>query len=87
MGFGLARKNPKFLLLLQRHMRDQDLEFVVEVIRSLNYAKCGAIEVLNGEVFAAGAEDLTSIEHEGFMLLLIKGVPVDLDIPSSASVV
>jgi hypothetical protein len=63
------------------------LEFVVEVIRSLFYTKWGAIEVLNGEVFAASAKDLTSIEQEGFVLLFIKGVPVDLEIPSSASMV
>lgn len=87
MDFGLAGKNPKFLILLQRHMRDQYLEFIVEVIRSLTDVKCGALEVLNGKIFAAGAEDLTSMEHEGFVLLLIKGIPVDLEIPSSASVV
>jgi hypothetical protein len=68
-------------------MRNQDLEFVVEVIRCLTYAKCSPFEILNGEVFAAGAEDLTSIEHEGFVLLLIEGIPLDLEVPSSASVV
>lgn len=87
LGFGLAGKDPKILILLQRHVRDQDMEFVVEVIRSLTYAECSAFEILNGEVFAPGAQDLTSIQHEGFVLLLIKGIPMDLEVPSSASVI
>ena len=66
-------------------MREQNLELVVEVIRSILNAKRGTFEVVNGQVFAAGTEGLTGVEQEGFLLLFVKSVPVDLEVPSSAS--
>lgn len=87
LGFGLAGQIAKILIFLQRYVRNQDMELVIEVIRPPTYTEWSAFEIVNGEVFTTDPQDLTSIQHKGFAFLLIKDIPNNLEVPGSASVI